>query len=106
MKLTSKFDSESIQLLKNTIESKEAANVFDKITKEAYIDILDCINKESIKTADELEDYIETMYAELNETVYFAVCELLAYADGEYDISNSNVTNMKEFIQSILTEDD
>jgi hypothetical protein len=48
------------------------------------------------------------MTAFLSELVSYVLkfAILFAYADGEYDISNSNMTNMKEFIQSILTEDD
>lgn len=97
------FSDESLALLKSTIESKSAGNVLDRIAKEAYIDIIDCIEKESIKTDDDLEDYIETHYSELNEQVYFAVCELLAFVDGEYDSTDNKLDNMKIFIDALLS---
>lgn len=104
--LSNVFSDESLALLKSTIQSKEAGNVLDRITKEAYIDIIECIEKESLKTDDDLEDYIETHYAELNEQVYFAVCELLAFVDGEYDATDNKLDNMKVFIVELLSSDE
>jgi hypothetical protein len=66
------------------IRKKKVKGFFNETILLAYEDILSCIKNESIKTDEDLEEYIETHYFEPEDN-YFIIVALIAYTDGEFD---------------------
>lgn len=81
------FNDEIIGEFKKEISKVQKSNkvtVFTPSVIDAFQDIFECIEKESIKTGDELDDYIDRHYSS-NENEYLIIISLLAFFDGDYD---------------------
>lgn len=80
------FNDDIITEFKNEIKKVKKSKkltVFTPNVINAYFDILECIEQESLKTGDDLDDYIDLHYSK-NENEYLIIISILAFFDGDY----------------------
>lgn len=75
----SQFRKEITKTRKSTSRGMFNNNILD-----AYTDIIDCIDDESIKDIEELDDYVERNYSE-NDSDYFIIASIVAFAEEDFE---------------------